>query len=94
MELILLIGPICCLIWLLRQIIYWNEWPKYFRNGSMRIVPGKDVNEFHIEMLDVRHGQEKWLYVTTLTGVDKVNNYVTKINDGQVAARKIFRKRK
>ena len=95
MELLFSLGLFLFISWLARQIIYCGTWPKYFRNDSMRIVPGETSEEFHIEILNQDGaGRENWQYLTTLYGFEDVKSYVEEQDAKQAEIKKAFRPKK
>jgi len=66
--------------------------PRYFGNGTMRIVPGEKNNEYWVETINVIDGVESWVRVTTLYGLTNALAYVAEQDKKARIIKKIWRR--
>ncbi len=79
-----------CLFLILRSVLHRPiGFPQYFRNDSMRVVPGQRDGEFDIEILQsLEPGTENWVQLTTINGWQEVRLFVLEEERKQRAAMK------
>ncbi len=76
MKIVFLLSLLATLTILLDIVRSLKTFPHYFCDNTMRVVPGADADEFHIELLALIDGCEIWRYHQTVYGWRKVILYI------------------
>ena len=65
--------------------------PKYFCDGSRRVVLGDEYGEFHIQVLQIKDTVETWLVSRTIKGWPETLEYISQENDRHEEVKKALK---